>query len=173
MFTFTFHLSLTLQLACPEPNRCLIPRFQGIMSIDAGFDMVPQLNKGAVDTHNWENFIRLLKRSYENDSQVDIMPNYLLFKAGEHPKLPFEGHKFLRFSSKISGKNATDTRIEDYIDKVTLLATCSFGSPVRPWNEADGLEGHYDWTDVNESIRSYERVRDHILLLLSLFVEPY
>ena len=76
------------------------------MGIDAGFDMVPCLSKGAVDRRNWQSFIKTIKEHYQNDDLVEVKPNYIAFKAGEHPLLPFEGHKFLRFSSKISGSHA-------------------------------------------------------------------
>jgi len=90
------------------------------MGIDAGFDMVPCLSKGAVDKQNWRSFTKFIKERYQNDDLVEIKPNYLEFKAGEHPLLPFEGHKFLRFSSKISGSHAKG--VEDYINTVTRVA---------------------------------------------------
>lgn len=64
--------------------------------IEAGFDMVPRLTKGAVDKQNWQSFIKFIKAHYNNDELVDVKPNYIVFKAGEHLLLPFEGHKFLR-----------------------------------------------------------------------------
>jgi hypothetical protein len=76
------------------------------MDTDAGFDMVPRLSKGAVDRRNWQSFIKFIKGHYQNDDLVEVKPNYIVFKAGEHPLLPFESHKFLRFSSKISGTRA-------------------------------------------------------------------
>ncbi|KAH8691743.1 hypothetical protein GQ44DRAFT_754036 [Phaeosphaeriaceae sp. PMI808] len=124
------------------------------MGIDAGFDMVPQLSKGAVDRRNWKSFINAIKEHYQNDSLVEIKVNYVEFKAGEHPLLPFEGHKFLRFSSKISGSHAEG--VQDYIDTVTRVARCFFGSRVRPWNDAVN-EGFYSWTEVNGSFESYEQ----------------
>ena len=104
------------------------------MGIDAGFDMIPRLSKGAVDKQNSQSFIKVIKERYQNDDLVEIKPSYLRFKAGEHPLLPFEGHKFLRFSSKISGSHAKG--VEEYIDTVTGVAQVSFGSRVRYWNEA-------------------------------------
>lgn len=126
------------------------------MGIDAGFDMVPRLSKGAVDRQNWQSFINIIKERYQNDDRVEVKPNYFEFKAGEHPLLPFEGHKFLRFSSKISGSHAEG--VEEYIDTVTLVARCSFGSRIRPWNDAI-TAGFHSWTEVNNSIESYEQVR--------------
>ena len=126
------------------------------MGIDAGFDMVPRLSRGAVDKQNWQSFIKVIKERYQNDDLVEIKPNYIQFKTGEHPLLPFEGHKFLRFSSKISGSHAKG--VEEYIDTVTRVAKISFGSRVQHWNEAFDVWGFYSWSDVNDSIRSYEQV---------------
>jgi hypothetical protein len=126
------------------------------MGIDAGFDMVPRLSKGAVDRQNWQSFIKTIKEHYQNDDLVEVKPNYIAFKAGEHPLLPFEGHKFLRFSSKISGSHAEG--VEEYIDTVTQVAKVHFGSRVRYWNEAFEGWGFYNWQDVNDSFKSYEQV---------------
>jgi hypothetical protein len=126
------------------------------MGIDAGFDMVPRLSKGAVDRQNWQSFIKTIKEHYQNDDLVEVKPNYIAFKAGEHPLLPFEGHKFLRFSSKISGSHAEG--VEEYIDTVTRVAKVHFGSRVRYWNEAFEEWGFYNWQDVNDSFKSYEQV---------------
>jgi hypothetical protein len=41
------------------------------------------LPKAAVGGQNWQLFIK---------------PNYIVFKAGEHPPLLFKSHKFLRVS---------------------------------------------------------------------------
>lgn len=129
------------------------------MGIDAGFDVVPPLSKGVVDRHNWARFIDMIKEHYKGDGQVEIKPNYIEIKAGEHPKLPFEGHKLLRFSSKVSGVIAKTSRAEHYIDTVTRVAQAHFGSRIRYWNEAADQRGFYDWNEVHESIRSYEQVR--------------
>ncbi|KAF4625252.1 hypothetical protein G7Y89_g12916 [Cudoniella acicularis] len=125
------------------------------MGIDAGFDMVPRLSNGAVDRHNWQSFIKLIREHYQNDDLVEVKPNYLEFKAGEHPLLPFEGHKFLRFSSKTSGSHAKG--VEEYIYTVTRVAQASFGSRVRYWNEACDEYGFYSWPEVHESFESYEQ----------------
>jgi len=126
------------------------------MGIDSGFDMVPRLSKGAVDRMNWQAFIEAMKKHYQNDNLVEVKPNYIVFKAGEHPQLPFEGHKFLRFSSKISGSHAKG--VGDYLDTVTRVAQVYFGSRIRAWNEACDELGVYNWQDVYDSFRSYEQV---------------
>lgn len=128
------------------------------MGIDAGFDMVPRLSTGIADTTEWSSFIDFLKEHYKDDAQVEIKPNYILFKAGEHPMLPFEGHKFLRFSSKVSGGNAAATRVENYIGTITRIARARWGSRVQFWHEGADQYGHYDWNEVNQSFRSYEKV---------------
>jgi len=126
------------------------------MEINAGFDMVPCLSRGAVDKENWRSFIKVIKERYQNDDLVEIKPNYFEFKAGEHPLLPFEGHKFLRFSSKVSGSHAKG--VKKYMDTVTRVARVSFGSRVRCWNEAADERGFYNRQDVHTSIESYEQV---------------
>lgn len=127
-----------------------------IMENDTGFDMVPCLSKGAVDRKNWQSFIKVLKDHFQDDDTVEVKPNYLEFKAGEHPLLPFEGHKFLRFSSKISGHPAKG--VKEYIDTVTRVAQVSFGSRIRCWNEAANERGFYNRQEVYNSIESYEQV---------------
>jgi hypothetical protein len=129
------------------------------MGIDAGFDMVPRLTKCAVDVHYWEQFIKSVQSHYKDDLRVEEKQNYILFKAGEHPSLPFEGHKLLRFSSKVSGSIAANCGVEVYIDTVTRIAQVHFGPRVQYWHEGFDGYGHYDWDEVNESIRSYEQVR--------------
>jgi hypothetical protein len=128
------------------------------MGIDAGFDMDPPLTKGVVDRQNWEKFIDYVKEHYKDDKQVEIKPNYINFKAGEHPKLPLEGHKFLRFSSKVSGRIVASSGVKGYIETVTRFAKIHFGSRVQYWNEGADKYGIYDWNKVRESIRSYEQV---------------
>lgn len=125
------------------------------MGIDAGFDMFPCLSKGAVDKQNWQSFIRTIKERYQNDDLVEIKPNYLKFKVDEYPLLPFEGHEFLRFNSKISGSDAQG--VKEYIDTVTWIAQVSFGSRVRCWNEAADKWGFYNWQEVYNSTGSYEQ----------------
>jgi len=126
------------------------------MGIDAGFDMVPRLSSGAVDRQNWGSFIKIIKKHYQNDDRVEFKPNYIEFKIGEHPLLPFEGHKFLRFSSKTSGNHAKGA--DEYINTITRVAQLSFGSRIRYWNEAFDESGFYDWVEVHDSFESYEQV---------------
>lgn len=128
------------------------------MGADAGFDMVPRLSKDTVDRQSWALFIAAVKERYEGDDKVQIKTHYIEFAAGEHPLLPFQGHKFLRFSSKITRRIASETRVEDYIDTVTMLAKMVFGMRVRRWNELSDHYGFYDWGEIHDSIRSYDQV---------------
>lgn len=77
--------------------------------------------------------------------------------------LPLEGHKFWRFSSKISGSHAEE--VGEYMDTTTRVARISFGSRVRYWNEAADERGFYNWQEVHTSIESYEQVYCGILIL--------
>jgi hypothetical protein len=100
----------------------------------------------------------LIKDRYEDDPKVEVKPNYIVFKAGEHPILPFEGHKLLRFSSKVSGSHAEKTGVQAYIDTVTHLAQIHFGSRVRHWNDGAEVYGEYSWDEVHHSFEAYEQV---------------
>jgi hypothetical protein len=126
------------------------------MGIDAGFDVVPRLSKGVADMQNWQSFIQIIKEHYRNDDLAEVRTNYIVFKAGEHPLLPFEGHKFLRFSAKISGSHAN--RVQKYIDTVIQVAQVHCGSRVKAWNEAADEWGVCDWREVYASFDSYEQV---------------
>ena len=126
------------------------------MGIDAGFDIVPRLSKGETDRQAWESFLNIIKELYQHDELVEIKSNYIVFKTGECPQLPFESHKFLRFSSKISGFDGRKTN--EYINTVKRTAQGYFGSRIQYWNEACDQRGFYGWEEVHESIRSYEQV---------------
>ncbi|KAI9799127.1 MAG: hypothetical protein M1825_004894 [Sarcosagium campestre] len=99
----------------------------------------------------WKSFIESIKNLFETDDLVEIKPNYLIFKAGEHPRLPFEGHKFLSFRSKLTRNEGIDR----YIDTVTRAARAVFGSRIHVWNDAADQLGYYDWAQVLRSIKSY------------------
>ncbi|KAF1813179.1 hypothetical protein P152DRAFT_506851 [Eremomyces bilateralis CBS 781.70] len=110
----------------------------------------PCLSEGVVDRHKWNRFIGFIKNHYKDDSQVEIKPNYILFKAGEHPILPFEGHKFLHFSSKVSGIIAVATRVASYINTITRISKVHFGSRVQYWDEGADQYGNYDGNERDE-----------------------
>ena len=79
--------------------------------MNAGFDMVPALSDNDTDQQKWRNFLDAIRRHYHDDDTLAAQANYIEFKAGEHSLLPFEGHKFLRFSSKVSGRHAGNVEI--------------------------------------------------------------
>lgn len=122
----------------------------------AGFDIVPRLTKGLVDKHNWEKLLRTIRERYQNDDQVEVKPNYIAFKSDPDLLLPLECHKFLRFGATIPNEDTGGLR--DYIDTVSRVASCCFGSRVRDWDEGEGVPGYYALDDVKRSIRSYEQV---------------
>jgi hypothetical protein len=97
------------------------------MGCDAGFDTVPPLTKSDTDKRDWNQFIDTVRTRYQDDERVEIKLHYIEFNAGEHPLLPFEGHKFLRFSSKITGAKVDATGVEYYIRAVNRIAQDHFG----------------------------------------------
>jgi hypothetical protein len=135
------------------------------MGADAGFDMVPPLSNGALDRQQWDNFLRSIKEHYSKDARVEVKSNYIEFNAGEHPRLPFEGHKLLRFSSKITGGLAAASNVEEYLRTVYSIAKAHFGPRVIRWNELFDVYGHHDWKKVNDSLRSYEKASPICLIL--------
>ncbi|KAI1734551.1 hypothetical protein F4680DRAFT_437880 [Xylaria scruposa] len=123
------------------------------MGADAGFDMVPRLSQGGEDRRKWEKFLEWVKQFYANDEQVEVGPRVIQFKAGEWPTLPMEGHKFLRFSSKITGGTAAKTGVENYIRDVQEFAKLVFGGRIRPWNELFEVWGFYRWDFVYATMK--------------------
>ncbi|KAG6113395.1 hypothetical protein E4U31_000945 [Claviceps sp. LM219 group G6] len=123
------------------------------MGIDMGFDMVPRLTSQWEDTSKWGAFLDDIKKNYFDDPRVEMKASHILFQVGERPALPFEGSKFLRFSSKVS----IDPRTEQYIRNVFKCAKLHFGPRVVFWDEHFDREGHYSWDEVNKSVRSYEQ----------------
>ena len=94
------------------------------MGIDAGFDMISRLSKGAVDRRNWQSFIKTLKERYQN---LEMKPNYLIFKANEHPQLRPRATSSYASARKVSGSHAKG--VKEYIDLVTLVAEVNFWFP--------------------------------------------
>ncbi|KAG5793906.1 hypothetical protein H9Q69_007023 [Fusarium xylarioides] len=120
----------------------------------AGFDMVPRLSSGREDQLTWDDFIERIMIVYEDDIEVEIKDNYIKFKAGEQLLLPFEGHKFLRFSST---PNDNWYSVEQYIYLLHHIACEFFGSRVREWREERKELGYYSENEVNDSYRLYEQ----------------
>ncbi|KAF7561020.1 hypothetical protein G7046_g3146 [Stylonectria norvegica] len=127
------------------------------MGIDVGFDMVPRLSRQSLDQEKWNVLLDIIRDYYEDDNQVEVKSNCIEFHAGEHPILPLQGHKFLRFSSKVSGRIATETGVADYLRKVTSEAKKIFGVRICTWNEAADNFGFYDWRDIHASSRTFDQ----------------
>ena len=73
----------------------------------------------------------------------------IVFTQGEHPSLELDGHRFRRFSAKISGSHYGS--VETYLDGVKIIAKRHFGYRVHPWNElyTDAFENMcYGWNEV-------------------------
>ncbi|KAG5988489.1 hypothetical protein E4U52_006538 [Claviceps spartinae] len=115
--------------------------------------MVPRLTSQWEDTSKWGAFLDDIKKNYFDDPRVEMKASHILFQVGERPALPFEGSKFLRFSSKVS----IDPRTEQYIRNVFKCAKLHFGPRVVFWDEHFDQEGHYSWDEVHKSVRSYEQ----------------
>lgn len=88
------------------------------MGADAGFDMVPRLGRSAEDIRKWKQFLETIQQLYKHDAKVKFGSHYIEFLAGEHPKLPIDGQKFLRYSAKVTGSIARETGVEKYIQTV-------------------------------------------------------
>ena len=115
--------------------------------------MVPALTESDTDKDRWLDFINEIKEYFKYDIQIAFKPSFIEFQVGEHPQLPFEGHKFLRFSSKVSGSETEAA--EPYIRQVYQLARRIFGQRVQFWHELYDSSGHYSWNAVNDSLKSY------------------
>ncbi|RYO85430.1 hypothetical protein DL766_006515 [Monosporascus sp. MC13-8B] len=134
------------------------------MAVDCGFDMVPHLSGSIKDKKRWTWFTMIIKQRYEDDRGVEVTKNYLWFRAGgEYAKVPFDGHKFRRFSSNLSGRNSTKAEqraVEEYMKTIYRIAHDNFGDRVRHWTGGDDQAGLYDWPEVDKSIRSYDEQPD-------------
>jgi hypothetical protein len=125
------------------------------MGADKGFDMIPALSNTPEDNQRWERFLNQVKRKYADDPAFQVRPNYVVFELGEHPKLLLKGHKFRRFSAKITGRIATSAGVERYLDEVTTIATLHFGGDrIFRWNELSDVWGFYGWNEVRSAEES-------------------
>ncbi|KAH6617364.1 hypothetical protein F5144DRAFT_391346 [Chaetomium tenue] len=142
------------------------------MGIDCGFDMFPRLDAGnASDRQAYREFLDEIVETYGDayeekgsdvikvlrlparDSGAEFPTNtYIYFRVGEGPKMPASPKRcnyFLRFSSKISGRQG---HAEPYIDGVYLIAQKHFGARVKWWHELNDSgedsrkwRGYYNW----------------------------
>lgn len=103
------------------------------MGIDMGFDMVPRLTSQIShweDISKWVAFLDDIKKTYFDDPRVEMKVNHILFQVGERPTLPFEGSKFLRFSSKVSMDPRTEkiSALSSSAPSYILVLVLSFGT---------------------------------------------
>jgi hypothetical protein len=126
-FRIVAKIRSTELLSYGTPPKSLSCYLNAKMGCDAGFDTVPPLTKSDTDKRDWNQFIDTVRTRYQDDERVEIKLHYIEFNAGEHPLLPFEGHKFLRFSSKITGAKVDATGVEYYIRAVNRIAQDHFG----------------------------------------------
>jgi hypothetical protein len=111
-----------------------------VMGLDAGFDMVPRLSEDSFDQQTWKSFIDFIKELYKNDKLVEVQPTIICFRIDEGASLPIEGHKCLRFSSKISGIHSLG--VQNYLDKVTV-ATQDYSALVFKHGMMYPMSGHH------------------------------
>jgi hypothetical protein len=121
------------------------------MGFDCGFDIVPRLQDTPNDNAKWKAVMDEVTITFLHDPVVVTKAKYLEFQVGEYPLLPFQGHKLLRFSSKISSERTQNA--EQYIKAVCRIAKRHLGEQVQFWHEAADNYGHYDWGAVNESFK--------------------
>ncbi|CAJ2507326.1 Uu.00g085120.m01.CDS01, partial [Anthostomella pinea] len=126
------------------------------IGINAGFDMVPRLSQSVEEKALWEKFIHSTQTHFNDDAQVENKPYWIEFKLDDHRKLPFEGHKFLRFSSKIQRANGETTEMDKYVNAVTRIAQGIFGHRAQYWNEGRKEQCSYEKREVKESYKFYE-----------------
>ncbi|KAG6115185.1 hypothetical protein E4U14_001036 [Claviceps sp. LM454 group G7] len=115
-----------------------------------GFELVPPLTTREEDKFRWQEFLSDFKQMHLRDPRVEWKDNYILFKFGERPMLPYEGHKFLRFSSE--GHEAI---ADKYVQNLHWFAKRHFGDRARFWDEMAGQSAHYPMAKVRKSWKSY------------------
>ncbi|EME86041.1 uncharacterized protein MYCFIDRAFT_81989 [Pseudocercospora fijiensis CIRAD86] len=123
------------------------------MGYAAGFDIVPRLTDIEEDKAAWEKFLAKIQEEFAGDAQVVSKVGYYKFVVGECPRLPRDGTKFMRFSSKISG--SLTTVAEPYIRQVTEIARKIFKDRVKFWNELCDVDSEYKISDIIDSQQEY------------------
>lgn len=138
------------------------------MGFDCGFDTSPPLEQNNQDhADKWSRFITAVFTRYEGHKQsadADLLILHTVFiesNVGEHPLLPYDGTKFRRFSSKVSGGLTQEA--EPVIRQVFRLAKERFGDRVSFWHELaedeespHGVRGMvYGWAEAYESFKTY------------------
>lgn len=125
------------------------------MGYDAGFDLYPPLKNTESDNELYASFHIAVYEMFWRDNVMDTNERgEIVFLVGEHPRLPKEGYKFRRFSSKISGKHHS-SGVQHYLNEIAAIARTYFGdSRVHWWNESHERHGPYSWTEVYAAERS-------------------
>ncbi|KAG6173426.1 hypothetical protein E4U44_003935 [Claviceps purpurea] len=116
-----------------------------------GFELVPPLTTREEDKFRWQEFLADFKQMHLRDPRVEWKDNYILFKFGERPMLPYEGHKFLRFSSE-----GPEAIADKYVQNLHWFAKRHFGDRARFWDEMAGQSAHYPMDKVRKSWKSYK-----------------
>ena len=97
----------------------------------------------------WAAFLDEVNDKYKTDDNMTIERGAFVFRQGEHPCLELDGHRFRRFSAKISGSHHGN--VETYLDEIKIIAKRHFGWRVHPWYELDdpSLDNMvYGWDEV-------------------------
>ncbi|KAJ7720855.1 hypothetical protein DFH07DRAFT_304214 [Mycena maculata] len=124
------------------------------MGVDRGFDLYPPLENTDADNEKWARFLDAVITHYEGENDPNLTfdsSRNIVFTQGEHPALQRKGHRFRRFSSKVTGSHAGN--VEEYLATVQKIAKRYFGDRVCPWNEyLDTFDerswGYYKWNEV-------------------------
>lgn len=152
---------------------------------EAGFDLVPRLSRNDLDLALWDMFIANIWRIYGDAGAYRLQTTYscIKFYADNGLVLPFDGWKFLRFSSKIRGfsRYGDGERLlptfggepplpsnepvpvymieaQTYLQKVVGLARAVFGTRARAWDTRSGTMGFYAADAAVRSIEAYYQV---------------
>ncbi|KAK2785807.1 hypothetical protein FQN52_008222 [Onygenales sp. PD_12] len=121
-----------------------------------GFEMIPRLSKDGIDRDKWDMFMQNIKYYYEGDDKVVATMKSIQFCPSYGPRLPFEGHKLLRFDCACAPKDIG--RLYPYLGFVTNMATLIFGLRVKPLEfRRQGEAVFYDSQEVLAAVESYER----------------
>jgi hypothetical protein len=132
----------------------------------AGFDIVPRLTTSAFDRGRWRSFIEAVKRHYRLADEKDLLTmttQTIEFQIGDkqHLVLPIQGHKFLRFCSRLCpdesglGVGLDFEKIGEIRKTVAKIAVKHFHGRIICWNGSVGTKGNYSWEEVYETWRSY------------------
>lgn len=126
------------------------------MGMDVGFDMIPRLAKDrASDMERWACVIGDIEKEFKDDPNVNLYASRFPYGVcievllGERPIIPYQGWKFMRFSSKVTGSCGA---VEPYIQRMRKLVAAQFGKRVKWWNEFGLTEydGIYDWGEIQD-----------------------